>query len=144
MTTLTSECISALKKRRYLIVESDIGLLNILEETFSKFDISYYGATNNNSALDIIDMIYIDCIIIDLNIPEINGLEICKNILNKYNKPVIMLSGTYDNMIVQAADKVGILSFLYKPLNLIDLFELLTRINYDMYKTPKKLTKNIV
>lgn len=137
MTTLTLDCINSLKKRKFLIVESDVGLLNILECTFSKFGIPYFGVTNNQDAIDVIDLNYIDGVIIDLNIPEINGLEICRNILKKYNKPIIMMSGTYDNMVIKAADEAGITTFLFKPLNLIDLFEILTKINYDIYTTKK-------
>lgn len=137
MTTLTLDCINSLKKRKFLIVESDVGLLNILESTFSKFGIPYFGVTNNQDAIDVIDLNYIDGVIIDLNIPEINGLEICRNILKKYNKPIIMMSGTYDNMVIKEADEAGITTFLFKPLNLIDLFEILTKINYDIYRTQK-------
>ena len=142
---INKDTIDLLKSRKYLIVESDTALLQIIEITFKKLGISFYTAYNSKEAMELIDSVYIDCLIIDLNIPETNGIELCREIHKKYNKPVIIMSGTYDNMIVKAADNAGVMTFLYKPLNLVDLFELLILIKYDNYKTPtKNLTRYIV
>lgn len=135
---LSKESINKLKGRKYLIVESDKALLKIIEETFSKLDITFYTAFSSDEAMSIIDSVYIDCLLVDLNLPETNGFELSKLIHQKYNKPIIMMSGTYDNMIIQAADRIGITTLLYKPLNLVDLFEFLIMINYDNFKTTKK------
>ena len=136
---INQNTINKLKTRKFLIVESDVGLLKIIEDTFTKLGIPFYIAYCSDDAHNIIDSIYIDCLLIDLNIPETNGIELCRNIHKKYNKPVILMSGTYDNMIIKAADSAGVTTLLYKPLNLVDLFELLIKINYDNYKTPKKI-----
>lgn len=135
---INQDTINNLKIRKFLIVESDLGLLKIIEDTFEKLGVPFYTADCSDDAHKIIDSIYIDCLLIDLNIPDTNGIELCRNIHKKYNKPVILMSGTYDNMIIKAADNAGVTTFLYKPLNLVDLFELLIRINYDTYKTPPK------
>lgn len=136
---INNQTINELKSRKFLIVESDVGLLKIIEDTFTQLGVPFYIAYCSDEAIEIIDAVYIDCLLIDLNIPETNGIELCRNIHKKYNKPVILMSGTYDNMIIKAADSAGVTTFLYKPLNLVDLFELLIKINYDTYKTPKKI-----
>ena len=81
-------------------------------ETFDKLGIKYFLAENGEQALEIIDNTYIDAVITDLNMPGMNGMELCSEIKKKFNKPVIMLSGTHEESIIQAADEVGV-TYLY-------------------------------
>ncbi len=60
----------------------------------------------------------VDCALVDVVIPQKNGIEITQYIKNKYPKTeVIMMSSLEHDKIVIEAINAGAIDFLTKPLN---------------------------
>jgi DNA-binding response OmpR family regulator len=79
-------------------------------------------------------------IILDINIPLINGYDLCKEIRKtNSNIPIIMLTalGTPDNRV--AGFEVGADDYVVKPF---DFRELLARVNVFLRRTDSKLQKH--
>ncbi len=53
-------------------------------------------ASNGYEALDILEYKQPDIILMDINMPGINGFDTSKEILNRYPIPIIMISATWD------------------------------------------------
>jgi FixJ family two-component response regulator len=68
------------------------------------------------------------CIVVDVHLPEMNGLELCKALAGaRRHLPVIMMSGRKDPgtlRLMQQADPVAI---LFKPIDEAALFEAIDR-----------------
>jgi DNA-binding response OmpR family regulator len=119
-----------------LIVEDELRLAEILQiqlqESGFKADIAHDGYVGKR----MIEKFDYDLIVLDINLPLMNGYDLCKEIRKKDDKiPIIMLTalGTPDNKII--GFEAGADDYVLKPF---DFRELLARINVFLKR------KNIV
>jgi len=126
-------------KNLILIVDDEPGGLKVLSAnlTLEGYDVEL--ALSGIEALEKIDKKDYDLILLDYQMPKMNGLELLKNIRAKgIEIPVIMITAfsTIENAV--EAMKNGAYNYLTKPLNYDELF-ILARKAIDSYKTEKKL-----
>lgn len=80
-----------------------------------------YAAYTGSEALDIINNEKIDFIILDLMLPDIDGMMLCKKIREKYDTPILMLTakaGDYDKIL---GFELGADDYMTKPFNVLEL-----------------------
>lgn len=75
-----------------LVVDDDVDILNINQIYFSNIGFNVYTAETAKSAMKIVDNIVLDCIILDISLPDLDGYKICNAIKEKVNIPIIFLS----------------------------------------------------
>ncbi len=83
-------------------------------------------AENGMEALDIIDKTMPDIVFTDIKMPFMDGIKLAENI--KYRFPttkVIILSGFDDFEYAQVAIKLGVMRYILKPINSIEMKEIL-------------------
>jgi FixJ family two-component response regulator len=56
------------------------------------------------------------CLILDVNLPELNGLELQKQLADRNDMPIVFVSGYADVPMSVQAMKAGAIEFLTKPL----------------------------
>lgn len=56
------------------------------------------------------------CLILDVNMPELNGLELQKQLVDRNEMPIVFISGHADVPMSVQAMKAGAIEFLTKPL----------------------------
>ncbi|HPT10727.1 MAG TPA: response regulator transcription factor [Bacteroidales bacterium] len=122
-----------------LIVEDEQRLAEVLKKQFESEGFSIELAYDGYIGKQMIDRTNYNLIILDINIPLINGYDLCKEI-RKSNKnvPIIMLTalGTPDNKIT--GFEAGADDYILKPF---DFRELLARVNVFLRRsdtTPKQ------
>ena len=57
------------------------------------------------------------CLILDVNLPELNGLELQKQLADRSDMPIVFISGCADVPMSVQAMKAGAVEFLTKPLH---------------------------
>ncbi|GKX30896.1 Fis family transcriptional regulator [Vallitalea longa] len=62
-----------------------------------------------------------DMIIMDVNMPLIDGIEALKTINEKYCIPSIIVSGYHEDKLIKRANEVGVYSYLIKPISEKDI-----------------------
>lgn len=83
-------------------------------------------AANGVEALDKLASQHADVVLVDIRMPQMDGIELAQH-LNKLDKPpVIIFTTAYDNYAIQAFEQHAI-DYLLKPIRLGRLFEALTR-----------------
>jgi two-component system, response regulator len=119
-----------MKKKRVLIAENDPDHIELLveelkvidtkKETIIKKDglevMDYFKQPNTNTNVD--EWLQIDLIILDLNLPEIHGMEVLRYLKNdtKYRLiPVIIFLNTYDTKTISEVYEKGANGFITKP-----------------------------
>jgi len=105
-----------------LIVEDEEDILDLLEYTLSKDGYEVICCLNTSNVKSILDEENIDLIIMDRNLPGLEGSIFIKNIREKgYNQPVIYLSAkdSSDN-IIEGFNRGGD-DYITKPFNLDEL-----------------------
>ncbi|MEG1618990.1 MAG: response regulator transcription factor [Eubacterium sp.] len=75
-----------------LIVDDDTALLEVNRIYFSSLGFKIYTAETAKDALMIVDTMTLDCIILDVSLPDFDGFEVCTRIKSKSTVPIIFLS----------------------------------------------------
>ncbi len=78
---------------------------------------------------------YYDLIILDLMLPSINGLEICRKIRQQQSTPIIIITAKSDTYDKVAGVYYGADDYIVKPF---DIEELLARIRAILRRQPQK------
>jgi two-component system OmpR family response regulator len=104
-----------------LMIEDDLELAEILTEYLEQFDIKVVTAEDPFIGLSTLSIQDFDLIILDLTLPGIDGLEVCKEIRTKYSIPIIISSARHDITDKVTALDNGADDYLPKPYNPMEL-----------------------
>jgi two-component system KDP operon response regulator KdpE len=104
-----------------LIVEDDPALVRVLSAGFSACGYRATSATTGGDAMAQVDRDDPDVIILDLGLPDIDGLDLCRHLRLWCPAPIVVLSadGSEDRKI-QALD-LGADDYLTKPFSMPEL-----------------------
>ena len=108
-----------------LLIEDDQEIIDILSQYLLQYNMRVIGYTNPISALDSLKIDNYDIIILDLSLPEMDGLEVCKIISQKYKIPILISTARSDISDRVLGLELGADDYLPKPY---DLRELVARI----------------
>ena len=104
-------------KKKILVVDDDPALQNLVCRFFSYNDYVTESAFDAKEARHLLIKFKPDLVILDVNLPDDTGLNLCREI-SKTNALVVMLSSMTDtNYILEAFDK-GADDYMTKPFNL--------------------------
>ena len=77
---------------RILLIDDDPEFCSLLNDYLELNSISLTCAHDGQSGLDILDRRAFDLILLDMFLPDINGLDVLRRIRRKQSPPVVMLS----------------------------------------------------
>ena len=97
------------------MIEDDTDLALILKEYLLKFNISLTNYEDPFMALSKLRSNVYDLIILDLTLPGIDGLEVCKQLVKDYKTPIIISSARSDITDKVTALEIGADDYLPKP-----------------------------
>ncbi len=121
-----------------LMIEDDLELAEILSEYLEKFDMKVKIVDDPYMGLSTLNIERFDLIILDLTLPGIDGLEVCKEIRKEHDIPIIISSARHDLTDKVTALDNGADDYLPKPYN---PRELLARIK-SLLRRHNKITTN--
>ncbi len=84
-----------MKSRRMLIVEDDLASIMLFEEYLSNKPGIIDYARNGKEACQLIDQNIYKLILLDIQLPDISGLDICLHIKEKYPQTIIVAQTAY-------------------------------------------------
>lgn len=102
---------------RVLMIEDDLELAEILMEYLEQFDITITIAEDPYLGLSTLDTQPVDLVILDLTLPGLDGLEVCKEIRKRHTLPIIISSARTDITDKVTALENGADDYLPKPYN---------------------------
>jgi DNA-binding response OmpR family regulator len=107
---------------KLLIVEDEPNLLSILRKGFAENNNEVSVALDGKTALEMITNYNFDVVILDVMLPDINGIEICRRLRASKNfVPVLLLTalGTSENIVTGL--NAGADDYLVKPFKFGEL-----------------------
>jgi diguanylate cyclase (GGDEF)-like protein len=116
-------------RKKVLIVDDDQSIIEILTDMMAIFGHEYVTARDGVEALDVLKKHYIDIVITDMMMPNMDGMELLKYINSNYPSiKVIVVTGydrtyTYTDVIREGAS-----DFISKPFNTDELEAKMNRI----------------
>ena len=102
---------------KILMIEDDLELAEILMEYLEQFEMSITIADDPYMGLSTLDTASFDLVILDLTLPGIDGLEVCKEIRKRHTLPIIISSARTDITDKVTALENGADDYLPKPYN---------------------------
>lgn len=112
------------KKNSILVVEDNRESLTILCRILEKQGYSTTAAESGDLALAFLEKNLPDLIILDIQMPDISGFEVCEKIKSKKNLaeiPVVFVSAAQDISDKIKAFKLGAVDFIVKPYQVEEL-----------------------
>ncbi|MDE6886811.1 MAG: response regulator transcription factor [Helicobacteraceae bacterium] len=111
---------------KIIMIEDDEELAEILSEFLNHNNIEVVNYTDSLEAIKALKKNQFDLMLLDLTLPNMDGLEVCKQITTYNNIPIIISSARSDTQDKIDALEYGADDYLPKPY---DPKELLARIN---------------
>ncbi len=107
---------------RILIVEDDKNLRKLITTYLKKNEYITYEATNGLEALDIMDTNYIDLIISDIMMKEMDGYELTKSLRDaNYTIPILLVTAKSTIADKKEGFLLGADDYMVKPINMEEL-----------------------
>jgi two-component system, sensor histidine kinase len=118
-----------LKDKRILIVEDDEMNFIYLTQIFKIFHGDIFRAKNGRTALEMAKEKKFDVILMDIQLPDINGLEITKQIRQfDFKTPIIAQTASRAPDETDEAIEAGCTEILIKPYSINDLSSVLDKV----------------
>jgi two-component system, OmpR family, KDP operon response regulator KdpE len=118
-----------MNKGTVLVVEDDKAIQNLIGTTLEIFDYNYLISSNAKDGILKATSHNPDVIILDLGLPDMDGLEVIRKIRSFSLVPIIIVSARTDNADKITALDAGADDYLTKPFN---TEELLARVRVSM------------
>lgn len=109
-----------MSKRKLLLADDSITIQKVVNLTFADEGFEVISVGDGNSAIDKLREDSPDLVLADVNMPGLNGYEICEKIKeNNRDMPVILLVGSFEPFDEDEAKRVGADDYLTKPFQSI-------------------------
>jgi len=108
-----------MKKNELLIVDDEAVIRNVFQKAFSRAGYLVDTAESAEDALEILSRKYYHLMFLDLNLPKMNGIELCRRI--KKDKPIaILYAVTAYSSLFELTDcrEAGFDDYFIKPVNM--------------------------
>ncbi|MBY0221155.1 response regulator [Mammaliicoccus sciuri] len=107
--------------KQILIIDDQPGIRLLLEEIFRQAGLGTTLASNGKEALDKLEYLQPDCILLDMKMPGMNGVEVLREIRKRTPNALVMMMTAYSEIeLTEEAGRLGIDNHFTKPF---DIFE---------------------
>ncbi len=110
-----------MNKMLVLVVEDDPAIRNLMSTTLKANDYRFITAENGAGALMQVSSSQPDVILLDLGLPDMDGVEIIRNIRSWSQMPIIVISARSEDTDKIAALDAGADDYLTKPFSIEEL-----------------------
>ncbi len=116
-----------------LIIEDDVDILEFLDESLTIHQFQTITSSTGNDALNLLREHKIDLVLLDVELPDTNGFELCRKIREVSTIPIIFVSCRDDGADIIQGLELGGDDYVTKPF---DLFQLIARIKSNLRRIP--------
>ena len=109
--------------KQVLVVDDDEMIRRLVRTVLEADDFDVIEAPDGEQALTMIDELHPSVVVLDIMMPGINGVEVCRR-LDHGNTKVVILTARDDADLADQCMAVGADAFLTKPFSSIQLLDL--------------------
>ena len=104
-----------------MVVEDDINARRLMQAVIEQNSYAAIPASDGAEALALMDKKHVDLIVLDVMMPNMDGLSACAKIREFSDVPIIMLTAKGDDMDKLIGFDHGADDYLTKPFNILEL-----------------------
>ena len=108
-------------KKQILVVEDEDSFVDALTVGLEREGFIVNVAINGTEALKIFEEIKPDLILLDIMLPEISGIDVCREIRTKSDVPIIMVTAKGEEIDTVLGLEIGADDYVTKPYRLREL-----------------------
>ncbi|HKP69506.1 MAG TPA: response regulator transcription factor, partial [Pyrinomonadaceae bacterium] len=120
--------------KRILVIDDEFQITRVLKRSLGAHRYDVRTASDGESGLDLFRDFNPDLVITDLSMPEMSGIEVCREIRRASPVPVIILSVRGEERIKVEALDAGADDYITKPFG---MDELLARVRAALRRVPE-------
>src|SRR5579884_4158139 len=119
-TTLDSRIAMTVADRsaRILLVDDEQSIQTLLSYPLRRDGYEVVQATDGHEALERFDEQPFDLVVLDLMLPKVDGLEVCRRLRGRSSVPIIMLTARSDEIDKVVGLELGADDYITKPFSL--------------------------
>jgi DNA-binding response OmpR family regulator len=106
---------SHVSERRALLIDDDENTRLFVRTAFECCGFKVLEADRGETGLEIFDRMNPDVVVVDYQMPGMDGLECCRRLRALWPGPILMLSGRDDPQLPARAVEAGADEFFHKP-----------------------------
>ena len=102
-----------------LVADDDPTQIMVMQEVLQQSGYRVLTAQDGKSALDLFNQANPDIVLLDVDMPLMNGFEVCESIRaseTDWQTPIFIVTGLEDNTSVERAYELGATDFISKPI----------------------------
>ncbi|MEU0544779.1 response regulator [Nocardia sp. NPDC005978] len=115
---------------RVLVVEGHLATAEMALLVLSAAGYDSMHAANASQALALSERWHPDLVLLDLRLPDLHGVEVCRRLLVSGDAPIMVVSAERDPDVIESVLAAGAVDYLPKPFR---TSELLTRIHARLH-----------
>ncbi|KHD84798.1 response regulator YycF [Heyndrickxia ginsengihumi] len=107
--------------KKILVVDDEKPIANILQFNLTKEGYTVYCAYDGEEALEMVEEVEPDLIILDIMLPKRDGMEVCREVRKKYEMPIIMVTAKDSEIDKVLGLELGADDYVTKPFSAREL-----------------------
>lgn len=107
--------------KNILVVDDEKEIVNLVSIYLQNDGFTVFKAYDGEEALDMFAQKKIDLIILDLMMPKLDGMEVCRRLRETNTVPILMLSAKAEDMDKVLGLMTGADDYMIKPFNPLEL-----------------------
>ncbi len=115
--------------RKILVVDDEQPIADILKFKLEKEGYTVFVANDGVEAIEKVEEVHPDLILLDIMLPLMDGMEVCREVRKKYDMPIIMLTAKDSEIDKVLGLELGADDYVTKPFS---SRELLARVKANM------------
>lgn len=119
------------EKKTILIVDDEQKIVDLLVHNLRREGYNTIEANDGQTAIDMAIKQRPDLILLDVMLPRVDGLSVCKKIKNIYNVPILMVSAKDDELDKIVGLELGADDYITKPFS---VREVVARVKANLRK----------
>ncbi|MEK4573737.1 response regulator transcription factor [Bacillus sp. FSL E2-8868] len=109
-----------MEKNSILIVDDDRDIIRFVNENLKQEGFSVFSADNGEEALEVLNNNDVQLAILDVMMPQMDGIELCRRIREKYSLPIMFLSAKSADVDKVVGFSTGADDYIVKPFSTIE------------------------
>ncbi|MGY0596622.1 response regulator transcription factor [Vibrio sp. JZG10] len=106
---------------RVLIVDDDVPLCELLEAVLQEEGYIVSSVHCGESALQYMEKTPVDLVLLDVMLPNLNGMQVARRICQRFATPILMLTALNDENSMLDGYQAGADQYIGKPFNFAEL-----------------------
>lgn len=122
--------------KKILVVEDELNLANLLQMYLLRDGYDVCCVSSGHEVMAAIERYKPDAMLLDWMLPDVEGIEICRQVRFGHDFPILMMSARSDELDIVLALEIGATDYIRKPFG---FRELLTRLRIHLRRYEKEI-----